>query len=143
MPGSLPRCVAFTAAGLPPRDSSPARLCHDKGAIQNFTAGLAQPLRGEGDPSQRGGAGPLWISLIPSTTPPEKVAFWRAGSGNNRGENADQVPRSKCINGKAPISSWNLSSSNPVVILDLSHSIGSLLGDGMRAIQLRRDRTAL
>jgi len=143
MPGSLPRCVAFTAAGLPPRDSSPARLCHDKGAIQNFTAGLAQLFAEREIRANAVAPGPLWISLIRSTMPPEKVAFWRAGSGNNRGENADQVPRSKCINGKAPISSWNLSSSNPVVILDLSHSIGSLLEDGMRAIQLRRDRTAL
>ena len=143
MPGSLPRCVAFTAAGLPPRDSSPARLCHDKGAIQNFTAGLAQLFAEREIRANAVAPGPLWISLIPSTMPPEKVAFWRAGSGNNRGENADQVPRSKCINGKAPISSWNLSSSNPVVILDLSHSIGSFLEDGIRAKQLRRDRTAI
>lgn len=44
-----------------------------KGAIQNFTMGLAQMLAGEGIRVNCVAPGPVWTPLIPSTMPPEAV----------------------------------------------------------------------
>src|SRR3569623_1637973 len=44
-----------------------------KGAIQNFTAGLAQLLADKGIRANCVAPGPIWTPLIPSTMPPEKV----------------------------------------------------------------------
>lgn len=44
-----------------------------KGAIQNFTAGLAQLLAGKGIRANCVAPGPIWTPLIPSTMPAEKV----------------------------------------------------------------------
>jgi NAD(P)-dependent dehydrogenase (short-subunit alcohol dehydrogenase family) len=44
-----------------------------KGAIQNFTAGLAQMLATKGIRANTVAPGPVWTPLIPSTMPPEKV----------------------------------------------------------------------
>lgn len=44
-----------------------------KGAIQNFTGGLAQLLAGKGIRVNCVAPGPIWTPLIPSTMPPEKV----------------------------------------------------------------------
>jgi NAD(P)-dependent dehydrogenase (short-subunit alcohol dehydrogenase family) len=44
-----------------------------KGAIQNFTAGLAQLLAPRGIRANCVAPGPIWTPLIPSTMPPEKV----------------------------------------------------------------------
>jgi NAD(P)-dependent dehydrogenase (short-subunit alcohol dehydrogenase family) len=44
-----------------------------KGAIQNFTAGLAQLLAEKGIRANTVAPGPVWTPLIPSTMPPEKV----------------------------------------------------------------------
>jgi len=45
-----------------------------KGAIANFTAGLAQLLAEKGIRVNSVAPGPIWTPLIPSTMPPEKVA---------------------------------------------------------------------
>lgn len=45
-----------------------------KGAIQNFTAGLAQLLAERGIRANAVAPGPIWTPLIPSTMPPEAVA---------------------------------------------------------------------
>jgi NAD(P)-dependent dehydrogenase (short-subunit alcohol dehydrogenase family) len=45
-----------------------------KGAIANFTAGLAQMLAGRGIRVNAVAPGPVWTPLIPSTFPQEKVA---------------------------------------------------------------------
>ncbi|KAA2241168.1 SDR family oxidoreductase [Salinarimonas soli] len=45
-----------------------------KGAISNFTAGLAQMLGSKGIRVNGVAPGPIWTPLIPSTMPPEKVA---------------------------------------------------------------------
>ena len=44
-----------------------------KGAIQNFTAGLAQMLAEKGIRVNCVAPGPIWTPLIPSTMPPDKV----------------------------------------------------------------------
>jgi NAD(P)-dependent dehydrogenase (short-subunit alcohol dehydrogenase family) len=44
-----------------------------KGAIQNFTGGLAQMLAEKGIRVNCVAPGPIWTPLIPSTMPPEKV----------------------------------------------------------------------
>jgi len=44
-----------------------------KGAISNFTAGLAQMLGSKGIRVNAVAPGPIWTPLIPSTMPPEKV----------------------------------------------------------------------
>lgn len=44
-----------------------------KGAIQNFTAGLAQLVAERGIRVNCVAPGPIWTPLIPSTMPPEKV----------------------------------------------------------------------
>jgi NAD(P)-dependent dehydrogenase (short-subunit alcohol dehydrogenase family) len=44
-----------------------------KGAIQNFTAGLAQLLAGKGIRANVVAPGPIWTPLIPSTMPEESV----------------------------------------------------------------------
>lgn len=57
-----------------------------KGAVQNFTGGLAQGLAEKGIRANCVAPGPIWTPLIPSTMPPEKVVnfgkqvpFKRAG----------------------------------------------------------------
>ena len=45
-----------------------------KGAIQNFTAGLAQLLAEQGIRANAVAPGPVWTPLIPSTMPPDTVA---------------------------------------------------------------------
>jgi NAD(P)-dependent dehydrogenase (short-subunit alcohol dehydrogenase family) len=45
-----------------------------KGAIQNFTAGLAQLLAGKGIRANAVAPGPIWTPLIPSTLPEDAVA---------------------------------------------------------------------
>jgi len=56
-------------------DPSPQLLAYasSKGAIQNFTAGLAQLLADKGIRVNCVAPGPIWTPLIPSTMPPEKV----------------------------------------------------------------------
>src|SRR6266850_5140700 len=44
-----------------------------KGAIQNFTGGLAQMLAQKGIRANCVAPGPIWTPLIPSTMPPDKV----------------------------------------------------------------------
>jgi NAD(P)-dependent dehydrogenase (short-subunit alcohol dehydrogenase family) len=44
-----------------------------KGAIHNFTAGLAQMLAEKGIRANAVAPGPIWIPLIPSTLPDDSV----------------------------------------------------------------------
>jgi hypothetical protein len=57
------------------RDPSGGLLAYatSKGAISNFTAGLAQALADKGIRVNAVAPGPIWTPLIPSTMPPEKV----------------------------------------------------------------------
>lgn len=50
-----------------------AAYATSKGAISNFTAGLAHALADKGIRVNAVAPGPIWTPLIPSTMPPEKV----------------------------------------------------------------------
>ena len=56
-------------------DPSPQLLAYaaTKGAITNFTAGLAQMVAERGIRVNAVAPGPIWTPLIPSTMPPEKI----------------------------------------------------------------------
>ena len=69
-----------------------------KGAIQNFTAGLAQLLADKGIRANAVAPGPIWTPLIPSTMPEDAVAKF----GNN-------VPMKRPLsrpNSRPPMSCW-------------------------------------
>jgi NAD(P)-dependent dehydrogenase (short-subunit alcohol dehydrogenase family) len=51
-----------------------------KGAIQNFTGGLAQLLAAKGIRANAVAPGPVWTPLIPSTMPVEAVTHFRRAS---------------------------------------------------------------
>jgi len=65
---------------------SPALLAYatTKGAIANFTAGLAGLLAGRGIRVNAVAPGPIWTPLIPSTMPPEKVRQFGANTPMKR-----------------------------------------------------------
>jgi len=71
-PGSAIINTASINSDLP----NPTLLAYatTKGAIQNFTAGLAQLLAGQGIRANAVAPGPIWTPLIPSTLPEEAVA---------------------------------------------------------------------
>ncbi|MFC0398801.1 SDR family oxidoreductase [Paraburkholderia rhizosphaerae] len=64
-----------------------------KGAIQNFTAGLAQSLAERGIRVNCVAPGPIWTPLIPSTMPPGKVAeFGKQVPMKRPGQPAEVAP---------------------------------------------------
>jgi len=71
-PGSAIINTASINSDLP----NPTLLAYatTKGAIQNFTAGLAQLLAGQGIRANAVAPGPIWTPLSPSTLPEEAVA---------------------------------------------------------------------
>jgi len=71
-PGSSIINTASVNADMP----KPTLLAYatTKGAIQNFTGGLAQLLAEKGIRVNAVAPGPVWTPLIPSTLPPEQVA---------------------------------------------------------------------
>jgi len=62
-------------ASINSKSPSPTLLPYatTKGAIANFTAGLAQLLADKGIRVNCVAPGPVWTPLIPATMPPEKV----------------------------------------------------------------------
>jgi NAD(P)-dependent dehydrogenase (short-subunit alcohol dehydrogenase family) len=64
-----------------------------KGAIANFTAGLAQLLADRGIRVNSVLPGPIWTPLIPSTMPPDQVAeFGKQVPLNRPGQPAELAP---------------------------------------------------
>lgn len=68
-------CCIINTASVNADTPSPQLLAYatTKGAIQNFTGGLAQLLAEKGIRVNCVAPGPIWTPLIPSTMPPEKV----------------------------------------------------------------------
>jgi NAD(P)-dependent dehydrogenase (short-subunit alcohol dehydrogenase family) len=66
----------INTASIQADDPSPELLAYasSKGAIVNFTSGLAQLLAKKGIRVNAVAPGPVWTPLIPSTMPPEKVS---------------------------------------------------------------------
>jgi NAD(P)-dependent dehydrogenase (short-subunit alcohol dehydrogenase family) len=70
-----PGATIINTTSIQSRDPSGGLLAYatSKGAISNFTAGLAQALAERGIRVNAVAPGPIWTPLIPSTMPPEKV----------------------------------------------------------------------
>ncbi len=70
-----PGAAIVNTSSINAKDPSPQLLAYatTKGAIANFTAGLAQLLAEKGIRVNAVAPGPIWTPLIPSTMPQEKV----------------------------------------------------------------------
>ncbi|HZT87148.1 MAG TPA: SDR family oxidoreductase [Stellaceae bacterium] len=75
LPHMKPGGAIINTASINADSPSPHLLAYatTKGAIQNFTAGLAQLVADKGIRVNAVAPGPVWTPLIPSTMPPEKV----------------------------------------------------------------------
>jgi NAD(P)-dependent dehydrogenase (short-subunit alcohol dehydrogenase family) len=75
VPHMKPGSSIINTASINADTPSPQLLAYatTKGAIQNFTAGLAQLLAEKGIRANTVAPGPVWTPLIPSTMPSEKV----------------------------------------------------------------------
>ena len=75
VPHMAPGASIINTASINADTPSPQLLAYatTKGAIQNFTAGLAQLLAEKDIRANAVAPGPVWTPLIPSTMPPEKV----------------------------------------------------------------------
>lgn len=76
VPHMKPGGVIINTASINADDPSPNLLAYatTKGAIHNFTAGLAQMLAEKGIRANAVAPGPVWTPLIPSTFPEDAVA---------------------------------------------------------------------
>ncbi|MBZ9936009.1 SDR family oxidoreductase [Mesorhizobium sp. BR1-1-16] len=75
VPHMKPGSSIINTASINSDSPSPHLLAYatTKGAIQNFTAGLAQLLAEKGIRANSVAPGPIWTPLIPSTMPEDKV----------------------------------------------------------------------
>jgi hypothetical protein len=75
VPHLKPGSAIINTTSVQAYQPSPELLAYaaTKGAIKNFTQGLAQGLADQGIRVNAVAPGPVWTPLIPSTMPPEKV----------------------------------------------------------------------
>jgi NAD(P)-dependent dehydrogenase (short-subunit alcohol dehydrogenase family) len=75
VPHMAPGSSIINTTSIQSDKPSPMLLAYaaTKGAVSNFTAGLAQMLGSKGIRVNAVAPGPIWTPLIPSTMPPEKV----------------------------------------------------------------------
>jgi NAD(P)-dependent dehydrogenase (short-subunit alcohol dehydrogenase family) len=95
LPHLKPGSAIVTTASINSKSPSPELLAYatTKGAIANFTAGLAQLLANQGIRVNCVAPGPIWTPLIPSTMPPEKVAYFGENTPLKRpGQPAELAP---------------------------------------------------
>jgi hypothetical protein len=78
LPHMKPGGAIINTASVNADNPSPHLLAYatTKGAIQNYTGGLAQLLAEKGIRVNAVAPGPVWTPLIPSTMPPEHVAHF-------------------------------------------------------------------
>ncbi|MGF9692523.1 SDR family oxidoreductase [Rhizobium sp. 0TCS1.26] len=76
VPHMKPGSAIINTTSIQSRQPSPQLLAYasTKGAILNFTAGLAEMVADRGIRVNAVAPGPIWTPLIPSTMPPEKAA---------------------------------------------------------------------
>ena len=76
VPHLKPGAAIVNTTSIQSKDPSPQLLAYaaTKGAVSNFTAGLAQMLAERGIRVNAVAPGPIWTPLIPSTMPAEKAA---------------------------------------------------------------------
>jgi NAD(P)-dependent dehydrogenase (short-subunit alcohol dehydrogenase family) len=90
-----PGSSIINTASIQADDPSPQLLAYaaTKGAIANFTSGLAQLLAPEGIRVNAVAPGPIWTPLIPSTMPAEKAAKFGSNTPLGRpGQPAELAP---------------------------------------------------
>ena len=95
LPHLKPGAAIVNTASINSKSPSPELLAYatTKGAIANFTAGLAQLLDRKGIRVNCVAPGPILTPLIPSTMPPEKVAHFGANTPLKRpGQPAELAP---------------------------------------------------
>lgn len=95
VPHLKPGSAIVNTASINSKSPSPELLAYatTKGAITNFTAGLAQLLADKGIRVNSVAPGPIWTPLIPSTMPPEKVAHFGENTPLKRpGQPAELAP---------------------------------------------------
>ncbi|MCS0494013.1 SDR family oxidoreductase [Ancylobacter sp. MQZ15Z-1] len=95
VPHMKPGSAVINTASINADKPNPTLLAYatTKGAIQNFTAGLAQLLAKRGIRANAVAPGPIWTPLIPSTMPAEKVAHFGEQSPMGRpGQPAELAP---------------------------------------------------
>ena len=75
VPHMRPGSAIINTTSINADSPNPSLLAYatTKGAIQNFTAGLAQLLAGQGIRANAVAPGPIWTPLIPSTLPEDAV----------------------------------------------------------------------
>lgn len=86
LPHLKPGSAIINTTSINADDPNPSLLPYatTKGAIQNFTAGLAQLLAENGVRVNCVAPGPIWTPLIPATMPPEKVKQFGANTPMKR-----------------------------------------------------------
>ena len=86
LPHLKPGSAIINTTSINADDPNPSLLPYatTKGAIQNFTAGLAQMLAEKGVRANCVAPGPIWTPLIPATMPPEKVKQFGANTPMKR-----------------------------------------------------------
>ena len=86
LPHLKPGSAIINTTSINADDPNPSLLPYatTKGAIQNFTVGLAQMLAEKGVRVNCVAPGPIWTPLIPATMPPEKVKQFGANTPMKR-----------------------------------------------------------
>src|SRR5437763_2051192 len=86
LPHLKPGSAIVNTASINSKSPSPQLLAYatTKGAIANFTAGLAQLLAEKGIRVNCVAPGPIWTPLIPSTMAPDKVEHFGENTPLNR-----------------------------------------------------------
>jgi NAD(P)-dependent dehydrogenase (short-subunit alcohol dehydrogenase family) len=95
IPHMKPGGTIINTSSINAKDPSPNLLAYatTKGAIANFTAGLAQLVAEKGIRVNAVAPGPIWTPLIPSTMPEEKVkSFGKNTPLGRAGQPAELAP---------------------------------------------------
>lgn len=95
VPHLKPGAAIVNTTSIQSKDPSPQLLAYaaTKGAVSNFTAGLAQMLADRGIRVNAVAPGPIWTPLIPSTMPAEKAAsFGQQNPLGRPGQPAELAP---------------------------------------------------